>query len=281
MIGMLAGSILNMAGDPILMFGFGMGIAGAGLSTAISQYISFFILLSMFLRGKTQSRLSLKKASASPSVIFDICATGFPSLIRQALASVATMILNKEAGIYGDAAVSAMSIVSRVCMFVFSFALGIGQGFQPICAFNYGASRYSRVRKAFFYTMVYAEGLLLLVSLAVIFRAGSIVGIFRNDPEVIRIGTRALILYCGSLIFMPFGTVTEMMLQSTGHRFQASVTSSLRSGLIFIPLLIILARLRGLAGIQEAQPLSYVLSAVPSCIMLIWFLRRLPKEDGS
>lgn len=279
MVGLLAGSILNMAGDPILMFGFGMGIAGAGLSTALSQVISFFILLFMFVSGKTQSKISLKNACFRPSVVFDICATGFPSLIRQALASVATMILNKEAGFYGDAAVAAMSIVSRVCMFVFSFALGIGQGFQPICAFNYGAGKYSRVRRALVYTMAYAEGLLLIVSILVISHSGQIIQVFRDDPEVIRIGIRALNLHCASLIFMPMGTVTEMMLQSTGYRFQASITSSLRSGLIFIPLLIILAQVRGLAGIQEAQPLSYVLAAIPSFIMLVWFLRRLPRED--
>ncbi|MBQ6393585.1 MAG: MATE family efflux transporter, partial [Eubacterium sp.] len=280
MIGLLAGSILNMVGDPILMFGFGLGIAGAGLSTAISQVISFLILLFMFYSGKTQSKLSLKNASVRPSVVFDICATGFPALIRQALASVATMILNKEAGFYGDAAVAAMSIVSRVCMFVFSFALGIGQGFQPICAFNYGAGKYSRVRRALLYTMAYAEGLLVIVSILVISHSSQIIQIFRDDPEVIRIGIRALNLYCASLIFMPMGTVTEMMLQSTGYRLQASITSSLRSGLIFIPLLILLARFRGLAGIQEAQPLSYVLAAIPSFIMLIWFLRRLPREDS-
>ena len=280
MIGLLAGSILNMVGDPILMFGFGLGIAGAGLSTAISQVISFLILLFMFYSGKTQSKLSLKNASFRPSVVFDICATGFPALIRQALASVATMILNKEAGFYGDAAVAAMSIVSRVCMFVFSFALGIGQGFQPICAFNYGAGKYSRVRKALLYTMAYAEGLLVIVSILVISHSSQIIQIFRDDPKVIRIGIRALNLYCASLIFMPMGTVTEMMLQSTGYRLQASITSSLRSGLIFIPLLILLARFRGLAGIQEAQPLAYVLASIPSFIMLIWFLRRLPREDS-
>lgn len=280
MIGLLAGSILNMVGDPILMFGFGLGIAGAGLSTAISQVISFLILLFMFYSGKTQSKLSLKNASFRPSVVFDICATGFPALIRQALASVATMILNKEAGFYGDAAVAAMSIVSRVCMFVFSFALGIGQGFQPICAFNYGAGKYSRVRRALLYTMAYAEGLLVIVSILVISHSSQIIQIFRDDPEVIRIGIRALNLYCASLIFMPMGTVTEMMLQSTGYRLQASITSSLRSGLIFIPLLILLARFRGLAGIQEAQPLAYVLASIPSFIMLIWFLRRLPREDS-
>lgn len=280
MIGMLAGSILNMAGDPVFMFHFKMGIAGAGLSTALSQYISFFILLSIFISGKTQSKLSLANVSRSAGLIGDICATGFPSLIRQALASLATMILNKEAGIYGDAAVAAMSIVSRIAMFVFSFGLGIGQGFQPISAFNYGAKKYSRVRKAAFYTGIMSEVLIICACTGVLLNAGSLIALFRDDPEVIRIGIRALNLHIASLIFMPIGTVIEMMLQSTGYRLQASIMSSLRSGVIFIPLLVILADVRGLAGIQEAQPLSYAIGVIPSIAMLIWYLKRLPREDG-
>lgn len=276
MIGMLAGSILNMAGDPLFMFHFNMGIAGAGLSTALSQYVSFFILLSIFITGKTQTKLSISNVSLSFRLIGDICATGFPSLIRQALASVATMILNKEAGFYGDAAVAAMSIVSRIAMFVFSFALGIGQGFQPISAFNYGAKKYDRVRKAALYTGIMSETLIIIACIGVLLNSTTLISLFRDDPEVIKIGTRALQLHIGSLIFMPFGTVVEMMLQSTGHRLQASIMSSLRSGVIFIPLLIILSSVRGLAGIQEAQPLSYAISVIPSIIMLAWFLKRLP-----
>lgn len=278
MIGMLAGSLLNIAGDPILMFGFHLGIAGAGLSTAISQYISFFILFYMFFNKKTQTRLSIKKADPSPAVIADICATGLPSLIRQALASVATMLLNKEAGFFGDAAVAAMSIVSRISMFIFSFALGIGQGFQPISAFNYGAKKYNRVKSACFYTVLFSEAIIIIISAIVLIYSGQLIQIFRNDPKVIQIGTRALRLHCLTLIFMPFGTVTEMLLQSTGHRFQASIVSSLRSGVIFIPSLIILSCLRGLAGIQEAQPLSYVLTVIPSAYMMVWFFRRMPED---
>lgn len=278
MVGMLTGSLLNMIGDPILMFVFHMGIAGAGLSTCISQYISFFILLYMFISGKTQTKISIGRFMPDLSVIGNICATGFPSLIRQSLASVATMILNKEAGVYGDAAVAAMSIVSRISMFVFSFALGIGQGFQPISAFNYGAKKYNRVRSAFFYTVIFSESFIIVVSAIVIARSANLIQIFRNDPEVIKIGTRALRLHCIGLIFMPFGTVTEMLLQSTGHRLQASIVSSLRSGLLFIPLLVILAHVRGLSGIQEAQPLSFILATIPSFYMMVWFFRRLPKE---
>ena len=147
MIGMMSGVVLNMALDPIFMFALGMGIAGAGLSTAISQVVSWIILLLMFLTKKTVSSLSLKLAfKAAPSVVFNIMATGLPSLIRQGLNSVTTVLLNSRCAIYGDAAVAAMSIVSRIFFFAFSIALGIGQGFQPISSFNFGAGKKGRVR---------------------------------------------------------------------------------------------------------------------------------------
>ena len=150
MIGLMIGAVLNMAGDPILMFGLNMGIAGAGLSTALSQFISFSVLLYMFLGGKTESKLSLSATKKiRPAIVGDIAGTGFPSMLRQGLNSLATVLLNAFCSNYGDAAVAAMSIVSRIIFFAFSVALGIGQGFQPVAAFNYGAGKYSRLRRDF------------------------------------------------------------------------------------------------------------------------------------
>lgn len=279
MIGLMTGGLLNIIGDPIFMFVFHMGIAGAGLSTALSQCISFGILLSMFLRGKTECRLSVHRISLQPGRIFNIMATGMPSLLRQGLNSLTTVLLNSEAAVYGDSAVAAMSIVSRISMFVFSFALGIGQGFQPVSGFNYGAGKYRRVRKAFLFTAALSEGLIIVISLFVMLCSNNLIGIFRNDATVIEIGTRALRLHCMSLLFLPACMVTEMLMQSTGQRLSASLLSSLRSGVFFIPLLLILAKIRGLSGIQEAQPLAYVLAFIPSLLFAVWFFRKLPKED--
>lgn len=279
MIGMLTGGILNMCGDPIFIFGLDMGIAGAGLSTAISQIVSFSILLSMFLRGKTQTRLSIRRVSLKPSEILDITGTGLPSLLRQGLNSITTVLLNSRAAVYGDAAVAAMSIVSRIIMFVFSIALGIGQGFQPVSSFNYGAGKYSRVRKAFRFTFILAESLMAVLLMAVLFASGDIIRIFRDDPTVIEIATRALRLQCVALLFLPFCMVTEMQLQSTGQKLAASLLSCLRSGIIFIPALLILAQVRGLAGIQEAQPAAFVLACPPAIYFAMWFFKKMPAED--
>lgn len=279
MIGMMSGALLNIAGDAIFMFGFDMGIAGAGLSTAISQSISFLILLSMFLRGKTQSKISVRNISFSFILILNIMLTGFPSLLRQGLTSITTMLLNSQSSVYGDEAVAAMSVVSRISFFVVSIALGIGQGFQPISGFNYGAKKYDRLRQAYRLTLMLSEGLMIFAAAVVFMLSNDLIGIFRDDETVIEIGTRALRLQCFAIIFLPLGMVTEMLFQSTGKQFGAAILSSLRSGLFFIPALLILPRIRGLYGIEEAQPIAYVLAFIPALFFMMSFFRKLPKEE--
>ena len=280
MIGLMAGAVLNMAGDPILMFGLKMEIAGAGLSTALSQLVSWGILLGMFLTGRTESRLSVKLAlKCGVKGLWNIAATGFPSLLRQGLNSLTTVMLNAECAVYGDAAIAAMSIVSRIVFFAFSVALGVGQGFQPVSAYNYGAKKYSRVRRGFLFTALAAEAIIAVACAILVVFSGSLVGIFRDDPAVIEIGTRALRLQAFAVLLLPFCMTTEMLFQSTGKRLGATFLSALRSGLLFIPLLLILAHTRGLAGIQEAFPLSLALSAPLTVPFTVWFFRKMPKED--
>lgn len=279
MIGLMSGAILNIALDPILMFVLHMGVAGAALATAASQVISFLILLSMFLRGRTVTRLSLKQFDPRPRVIGDIMTTGLPSMLRQVLNSVASILLNSSAAVYGDAAVAAMSIVGRISFFVFALALGIGQGFQPVCAYNYGAKKYLRLRSAYRVTVMLSEAILIVSAVLTLLFSGNLIAVFRNDPDVISIGTRALQLQMITILFLPFSMSTEMLYQSTGHRLGASFLSSARSGLFFIPSLILLSRLRGLAGIQEAQPLAYLLAFPLALFFMLRFMRRLPKTD--
>ena len=277
MIGLITGAVLNMAGDPILMFGFNMGIAGAGLSTCISQIIGFFVLLSMFLLHKTQCRLSLKLIL--PKSLLEILGTGLPSLLRQGLTSLSTVVLNNCAAVYGDAAVAAMSIVSRVIFFTFSFALGVGQGFQPVCGFNYGAKKYDRLKSAFYFSVILAEIIVVVMSIGLILFPGEIIRVFRDDNTVVEIGSRALVLQGIAQLFLPFCMITEMALQSVGKKLGASLLSTLRNGLFFIPLLLILSNIRGLSGIQEAQPLAVTLAVIPSAILAVRFFRELPKGN--
>ena len=279
MVGLMTGAILNMVGDPILMFGLDMGIAGAGLSTAISQFVSFCVLLSMFLSGKTQSKLSVRKITREFNVLFDIVATGFPSLVRQGLQAVSTMILNQQARIYGDAAVAAMSIVSRISFFIFAVGLGIGQGFQPVCGFNYGARKFSRIKEAFSFTLVAGEVLLGMFAVAGLLFSNQAIAVFRDDAEVIAFGTPALRYQCMALFLNPLIVLSNMTLQSTGQRAWATFLSMMRSGLYLIPMIYILTYTMGARGIQLAQPVSDVLSFATALPVIVNFIRKLPEDE--
>ncbi len=278
MIGLTAGGFLNIFGDAFFMLGFGMGIEGAGLSTAISQYISALILLSMFLRGKTQSKFSLRYFTHDFRDIIEIIRTGLPSMARQGLASVSTMLLNIQAGIYGDAAIAAMSIVSRVCNFLFSVGLGIGQGFQPVAGFNYGAEKYSRVKKGFYFTWLFGTIMLGIFSVTGMVFAKQLVTFFRDDAKVIEIGTFALKIQCIALFFIPLSVCGNMMFQSVGKSNTATFLSTLRGGLCFIPILYLFHFLFGLLGIQIAQTVADILASIMTIPFVIRFFKFLPPD---
>lgn len=274
-VGMMVGAVLNIALDAIFIFVFSWGIAGAAIATAISQVVSFVILLYMFVSGRTQTKISLKYIAKNRFIPLNILATGFPSCLRQGLNSISSMLLNQCAKVYGDAAVSAFSCVSKISFLATAVAIGIGQGFQPISSFNYGAEKRDRVKRAFFTAIIAEEAVLILLSIPMYIFSPELIKFMRNDPEVIEIGVRALRLLCLAAVFLPLGMMTEMAYQSIGSRVLAAVCSSFRSGIVLIPTLLVLARLRGLSGVQEAQPLSYVIAFLISLIFCTVYLKRL------
>lgn len=278
MIGLVSGGVLNMLLDPLFILVFQMGTAGAGLATALSQCVSFGILLFMFLSGKTATKLHYRNITRSLSEICSIVATGFPSLIRQGLGSLSGMLLNHQAGIYGDAAVAAMSIVNRITQFIFSVNIGMGQGFQPVASFNYGAKKYSRVKQGFWFAALFSEILLGVASICCLIFAEPLVQLFQRDPTVVEIGIPALRYQCLACLFLPFSTCGNMMFQSVGFSGRASILSTLRNGLCFIPLILILPVVLKLNGVLLAQPISDVLAFAISVPLVLFFLRRLPKD---
>ena len=279
MFGLVTGGVLNMIGDPIFMFGFGLGIDGAGLSTAISQYISFGILLYMVFSKRTISRLSPKYRSNNPADTLLIMRVGLPSLIRQMLNSLATITLNHCAMPYGDAAIAAMAIVGRIAMFIGSAMIGLGQGFQPVSAYNYGASKFARLRKSFFFT--FKAGTIVLGALAVVgfLFPAPIVGIFRDDPAVIEIGAKALRFQCIAVVLQPFSVTSNMMFQSIGRSKEASFLALLRSGLYYIPALLVLPLFLGLTGIQSAQMVADMLTTLTCIPFVVKFMQITPALD--
>ena len=286
MVGLTSGGIINIFLDYIFVMRLGMGTVGAGLATAISQYISLIILALPFVLGKTQSKISFKRGFISLRIVWDIVTTGFPSLIRQGLGSVSTAMLNVQARFYGTAAIAAMGYVSKSVQFIFCVGLGIGQGFQPVSAFNYGAKKYSRVKKGSYITMLF--GLVMIGTLAAVCFgfAPYVIEFFNseNDADITRIGTEALRFNCAIMWVLPFTVVGNMMFQSIGKRVPAILLSALQNGVAFMPMIYILPAItekltgNGLMGLEMAQPAAYVITAAVTFPVTVLFLRKLPAD---
>ena len=282
MIGITIGGVLNIFLDPIFIFTLGFGTAGAAMATALSQLISFCILLSFFLRGKSSVRISLMKVSKDIKLYLKIVLIGLPTLMRQGLASIASVALNVAAAAFGDAAVAAMSITGRIMMFAFSAMLGFGQGFQPVSSFNYGAKRFDRVRLATKYTAFVGTILMLCVSALCIILAPAIMKAFRKDDlEVIAIGVYALRAQALLLPLTGIVTATNMGLQSTGNAVPATVLAMARQGIFFIPLILILPGFAGLKGVALSQPISDGLTFIIALFFFASFLRMLKKKKNT
>lgn len=278
MMGLVSGAILNLFGDFFLIEILDMGIAGAGISTMLSQYVSLFILLLPFLRKQVQTRIRFSLVSRRLKIYTEILSVGFPSLLRQGLNSISGMTLNWCAASFGDAAIASMSIVSRVMNFLFCITIGIGQGFQPVSAFNYGAEKYDRVKKAFRFTVIFCMGIMFLTGIFGFAFAEPIVKLFRNDPRVVEIGVKALRITVPALLILPISTAANMLCQSIGKAKQASFLASTRSGLFYIPVLVVASRIAGLTGIQISQIIADVLAVGVTIPILCEVFREFPKQ---
>lgn len=278
MAGLCSGALLNLLLDPVLIYSCHMGIAGAGLSTAVSQYISTGILLLPFLFGKTVTKIRFRYISKTPKDIRTILTTGLPSLTRQGLNSVSTALLNVQAAVYGDAAVAAVSIVGRCGNLLFSFALGIAQGFQPVCAFNYGAGNYERVEKSAWFTLCSGIGIMGVLCALCDWNARAIIGFFRKEDEILVMGTDALRWMCRMLYLLPVSAVGSMLFQSVGKEGRSLLIAALQSGLFFIPLIFLLPRFFGKTGIWAAQPFAYLLAGAAALPIMVSFFRTLRKR---
>ena len=279
MIGLVTGGLLNIALDPLFIFGLGMGTAGAGLATALSQTISFCILLSMFLRGKTVSQFRITAVTHSPAEFGTILMTGMPSFGRQGLNSIGGMLLNIAARGYGDAAVAGMSIVSRIFMFIISVAIGTGQGFQPVAGFNYGAQKYHRVQQACLFTMAASFCFLSVILTACWFNAETLIRLFRDDPEVTAVALPAFRYQCFAMLLQPVIVAGNMLFQSIGKSGRATFLACCRQGVFFIPLILTLPRAFGLLGVEICQPIADVLTFFVTVPFLFPFLRQLVRMD--
>ncbi len=282
MLGLMAGGVLNMILDPIFIFGFQMGVAGAALATVLSQCVSFCILLSFYLTGKSIVKLSIRRISRRAGDYGLIVKTGLPTVFRQGLGSLSTTLLNVQVKLYGDAAIAAVGIANKVYMLLRSFVLGIGHGFQPVAGYNYGAGKPDRVKKAFWVATALGTTVSVLASMVLLFFARPIVGLFQPETaETVRISARMLTIISFALPFLGYSTYVNQLYQSLGFVKGATVLASCRQGIFFVPLIFLLPHFLGLDGILATQPLSDVCTFLISVPFNIYFLRKHLSSEPS
>ena len=279
MIALTSGGILNIILDPIFIYGFKLGISGAAIATLVSQFISFSILLSFYLRKKTVVRINIKNVSVKDGTLWKIICTGIPSLARQGLASIASILLNTSASVYGDAAIAAMSIATKILMFVASIMIGIGQGFSPVSGYNYGAKRYDRVKKAYFFMVASGSSIMSFFAIIIFIFARQILHSFIDDQAAIDIGVVALRWQISFIPLHPLIVGTNMLMQSTRHIKSATFLSMNRQGVFFIPAILILPRILGLTGVEISQFVADVCSAITAIPFAIVFFKKLNKME--
>ena len=277
MVGITTGAVLNIALDPLLIFTFDMGVAGAGLATIISQFVSFLILLIGCSRG-SNIHISFRKIKLTRHYIVHMFRGGLPSLARQSIASIATICLNNVARPYGDVVIAAMGVVQRIMQFGASAMIGFGQGFQPFCGFNYGAKLIDRVKKGFWFCVRGSFGFLCLVATLGFIFAPQLVSIFRDDPDVIACGALALRIQCCSFPFQSFIVMSNMMQQVTGKTAPATFMAMARQGIFFIPAILLLPLAFDVLGIQMAQAISDTCTLLCAIPLQMYILRVISRE---
>ena len=280
MIGLTTGAVLNMVLDPLFIFTFDMGISGAALATVVSQLVSFCLLFWEISRKGTVP-IQLKNFSPSRKYYRIIFTGGFPSLCRQSVSGVAAACMNLAAGQFGDAAIAAMAIVTKIMNFTNAVIMGFGHGFQPVCGYNYGAGLYRRVKEGFWFCVKTGTIILLAVAVAEFAAAPFLVELFRKgDPEVLEIGTWALRFQCFTMCLNAWLMISNMMMQTTGKVVSASFLGMARQGIILIPMVFILSHFFGVAGIQAAQPVADLISFIFCCFLQVRLLRNMGRPEN-
>ncbi len=284
MVGIVSGAILNIALDPLFIFTFDMGVSGASLATAISQFFAWCLLLYGTFRPESV-HIKLRDFKPSFKVYYEIFRGGLPSLFRQVFNCAAAVSLNYCAKIYADgpaqeaSAVAAFAVVTRIMMFAFSVVLGFSQGFQPVCGFNYGAKLYGRVRESWLFATCVGTAFLLAISAVGILFAPEIVALFRaEDPVLIEIGAVTLRWQCAAFPLVALFTTTGMLFQNIRMTGPATLLSICRNGLFFLPALLMLPLWLGLQGVQMAQAVADLLTFLLCIPYAVWINRKLKNE---
>ena len=272
MIGLSFGALTNIFLEPIFIFSLNLGIKGAGIATLCGQVVGFLLLLFLYLKHNNLAKIHFSHIFANTRQYFiAICFGGSPSLLRQGLVVIANVLINIHARSYGDAAIAAFSITNRIALIAVSVLFGLGQGFQPIAGFSYGAKKFDRIKTAYFFTLIFGTIIQTILCFFLYRYASETMTFFQKNSEVVQIGTKILQFIAISLPFIPITIVTNMIFQVAGKIGISIFLSSCRQGIFFLPLIFVLPRFFGIIGLELCQPLANILSAIISIPFIVFY----------
>ena len=270
MCALLTGAVLNIALDPLFIYVFDLGMAGAAIATAISQVVSTCVYLTYIFRKKSVFHFRVKDCTYTKETMSEIFKIGIPTLVFQILTSVSISLINNAAGDYGDSAIAGMGVVTRLISMGSLSVFGFIKGFQPIAGYSYGAKKFDRLREAIKTSILWSTAFCVIFGVILALFPTAIVSQFtKGDAEMIRIGAASLRANGISIMLFGFYTVYSSLFLALGKGREGFILGACRQGICFIPVILLLPIVWGLNGIMYAQPIADVLSAVITVFMAI------------
>lgn len=276
MCALLIGAVLNIALDPLFIYVFDLGVAGAAIATAISQVVSTCVYLTYILRKKSVFHFRVKDCTYSREIMSEIFKIGIPTLVFQILTSLSISLINNAAGDYGDSAIAGMGVVTRLISMGSLSVFGFIKGFQPIAGYSYGAKKFDRLREAIKTSILWSTVFCVIFGLVLALFPTAIVSQFtKGDAEMIRIGAASLRANGITIMLFGFYTVYSSLFLALGKGREGFILGACRQGICFIPVILLLPMVWGLNGILYAQPIADVLSAIITVFMVIPLHKKL------
>lgn len=280
MFALLSGAVINIGLDPLFIYAFHMGVAGAAIATAISQFISTIIYLSYILRKKSAFTFAIKNFSPSGQIYIEVLKIGIPTLVFQLLTSLSIALINRASSAYGDSIIAGMGAVTRITSMGTLIVFGFLKGFQPIAGFSYGAKNFQRLRQSVKISILWSTAFCIIAGLFMIIFSAQIIAQFANgNKEMILFGQKSLAANGFSFFLFGFYTVYSSLFLALGKGTAGFVLGACRQGICFVPVILLLPGIFGLNGILYAQPAADVLSAIVTVFMAFTLHRRLSGEE--
>lgn len=280
MCALLLGAVLNIGLDPLFIYVLDMGVAGAAIATAISQFVSTLVYLTYALRKKSAFTFSLKDFAPSKQLYTEVLKIGIPTLTFQLLTSLSIALINRAANSYGDAVIAGMGAVTRVTSMGTLVVFGFLKGFQPIAGFSYGAKKFDRLREAIKTSILWSTVFCIIVGLLMVLFSTQIISQFANgNTEMISVGRKSLMANGFSFFLFGFYTVYSSLFLALGKGTAGFILGACRQGICFVPVILILPAIWGITGILYAQPIADVLSAIITVFMALHLHRELAEAE--